>query len=288
MSVMSLPTGSALGGAFESLAARVAMASKKHTNMQVPDDPGLGQMLRRMDSAALSEPLVALRGFDGPPVEADVDSGRVNRLVGGVRTRATLRRSDAVIEVITIVLEESSGGPVTMNVLQTVPWDLAEQQEAEPVGSDDAVAVLGDLVRRLGVPQKTVFAATGIRKSTFNTWTRPHAPRPRVDSQGRLWELAHVTAEIEALLGGPVRPWLLANQRRQRLLQDGDFDALLLQATAETLPAQSASVAHAAAFAVGAEHQPGPVDSVDDDAAAAQVRMRRGTPATPGRRRPRT
>jgi hypothetical protein len=292
VTVMSLPTGSALGGDYEALAARVAIASNKHTSMQAPDDPGLGQMLQRMDIAALSEPLVALRGFDGPQVRSHADESRSARLAQGTQTLATLRESDAMLGVITIVLEESVSGPVTMNVVQTIPWDPTEQIGAEPSGSDDAVAVVRDLVSRLGVPQKAVFAATGIRKSTYNTWTKPHAPRPRVDSQGRLWELAQVTAELEALLDGPVRPWLLADPDRLLHLRAGDFDSLVHDATAENPPARSASVAHAAAFAVGAEHQPGPDsgaddDDDDDDDAMVRVRVRKSTPATAGRRRPR-
>lgn len=129
----------------------------------------------------------------------------------------------------------------------------AAADDASVSGHDDAVAVVDGLTTRLDLSVRDVLAAAGIRRSTFYTWKAPEARRPRAFSQGRLWSLAQAVEDLEELVGGSLRGWLLADPARLPMLRRGEFDALLRRAE----PAASAEVrgapAYPAAYGVGGD-----------------------------------
>jgi hypothetical protein len=134
--------------------------------------------------------------------------------------------------------------------------------------TDDAVAVIAQLVDRLGVPFRDVIAAAGIKKSTFYSWKLPHSPRPRLSSQGQLWALVQTVDDLDETLGGGIRRWLRMDAHRRTLLKAGNFGGLLALVTADR--PRPASAEYVAAYAVGG----------DRDASAPEL-----TPRAPVRRK---
>ncbi len=140
-------------------------------------------------------------------------------------------------------------------------WTQAFDPEPEDTGEDDvtdqddAVGVVEALAAKLGLPVRDVLKAAGIKRSSFYSWKKPGAPRPRVASQGRLWTLAQTVEDVDETTGGNVRKWLLARDARRLQLVHGEFDRLLAEATAErSTPGIRAEPTWAATFGAGAEH----------------------------------
>lgn len=250
MTLALAPTGSALGD-LEQLCAHDAAIAKLHTRPRSVEDPALRDALERFDSA-LTTPICDRTWL-----------------------RATTRLSETFL---------FGWGTAFFDVVSTgiQQADQAETGVADPVaGQDDAVSVVEDLTARLGLPGKDVLIAAGISKSTFHTWKKPkgaRVPRPRVASQGRLWALAQAVEDLEELLGGGLRGWLLADTTRVRLLRRGDFNALLRAAEPPASSAAASAPAHAAAYAVGG-------DRTDPEVTEVAVVRRRGLPAAPAARR---
>jgi hypothetical protein len=247
------PTGSALGD-FEQLFAHDAAIAKLHTRPRSVEDPALRDALEHFDTA-LTTPIC-----------------------DRTRRRATTGLPETFL---------FGWGTTSFDVVSTITKQADQARQAgigiaDPVaGRDDAVSVVEDLTARLGLPEKDVLTAAGISKSTFHTWKKPKGakvPRPRVASQGRLWALAQAVEDLEELLDGGLRGWLLADATRVRLLRAGDFDALLRAAEPPASLATAGAPAYAAAYAVGG-------DRTDPEVTEVAVVRRRSLPAAPVARR---
>lgn len=94
-------------------------------------------------------------------------------------------------------------------------------------GGNDAAACVQDLAAALQLPVKTVLKIAGIKHRTFYSWLDQPDVRPRLASQGRLWELAQVVADLRAELGLNLVMWLHGSPDRLRLLHSGEFDVLV-------------------------------------------------------------
>lgn len=86
-----------------------------------------------------------------------------------------------------------------------------------------------DVVRaELGLSQKEMFEATGIKKRTFHSWrNKPPGTRPRIASQGRFWSLVDALEDLRETVDRPVAQWIRGDRRRLRALLDGRFDELV-------------------------------------------------------------
>lgn len=94
-----------------------------------------------------------------------------------------------------------------------------------------AVEAVEDISNWLGVPAADVFRATGVRKRTYQEWKKSGTRRPRRSSEGRLWELHQLAADLVETLGlMGVRSWFKQDPDRSRLLRAGEFDRLASQA----------------------------------------------------------
>lgn len=267
------------------------------------DDPGLREVLGRFEDAALGAPLAALRSLrrDRPGTTAGADGdGTLPPLTRDPAARGVGAAKAVLVGVVTLGLWGPVTAPIAVRITRTTPWDESaapteraggpDSAEPEPAGApatDDAVRAVQDLTARLGVARAVVLDAVGISTSTFHTWTQGHSPRPRLASQGRLWELVRIVDGIEAVAGVPVRPWLLADPARVRRLRNGEFDALAAEASAGALPDRASAPGYAAAYAVGAD-----LDAARDqddlppaEAGPARARTRTAATATAGRRR---
>jgi hypothetical protein len=249
------PTGSALGD-YEQLTSREATSTARHTRLRQVEDPVLRAALGYFEDA-LTEPMSALA---------------VLRSVTGLNQTYVLDGGQAVYGVVSPLADQR-----TVNV--PVAPALPDTPDVPAVtGQDDAVLVVEQLVARLGLPLRDVLAAAGVNRSTFYNWRSPAAPRPRVASQGQLWALAQTVADLDELLAGDVRGWLLADPSRVQLLKSGAFTALLRAAEPPVPASRGAAPAYAAAYAVGG-------DRLDPEVTDVAVVRRRALPAAGEARR---
>jgi transcriptional regulator with XRE-family HTH domain len=104
-----------------------------------------------------------------------------------------------------------------------------------PLGAASAVAVILELVAKLGLSQREILSAAGIRKRTFMDWQKNPSRQPRLASQADLWALAQSFEVIAECLGGDLQRWLKADPERIKLLRRGAHRDLARLATrAET------------------------------------------------------
>jgi len=212
-------TGGVLGG-YERIASREIGVSQKHTQITTLADPKLRAALE-IFANALTEPLAVFRSL--------VDAHMTN-----LSLKVWKDSIQALAPKITLLFEGSS--QVQLSSWITQDW-LVESllpedrfvQLSPPVtkGSDDAVTSLLSISSRLGLPIRDVVEIAGISRSSFYSWRSPTAPRPRLSSQGRLWELAQLVEDLEELIEAPLRHWLLANPQRRTDLLQGNFHKVL-------------------------------------------------------------
>jgi hypothetical protein len=123
-----------------------------------------------------------------------------------------------------------------VNLLGSALWLATPYIFIDTVGDDqpdvdetsDVVNAFEQIRAQLGLTQKEMFTATRIRKRTFHSWAdKPAGSRPRVASQGRLWELADAVDDLRNTLDQPLGRWLRGDKRRLDALLDGRFDDLV-------------------------------------------------------------
>lgn len=243
MTLALAPTGSSLGD-YEQIAAHNATVTARHTRLWTVDAT-LRDTLGHFDDT-ITAPMAAV---------------------------AMLRAGTGLTE--TFVIER---GTAFYDVVSTIAKKAADELPGGVAGNDDAVTVAEDLARRVGVPVNVVLAAAGISRSTYYSWKKPAAPRPRVASQGRLWALAQTVEDLEELLGGSPRGWLLADPTRLELLSNGNFDELLRTAEPSPAPRTTGAPAYAGAYGIGG-------DRTDPETTEVAVpRLRKVSSAQPARR----
>jgi len=94
-----------------------------------------------------------------------------------------------------------------------------------------AVEAVQDVADWLGLPVADVLAASRIRKRTYHAWKKG-TRRPRLASQGELWELRQLAADLVETMGMKgARTWVGQPTVRD-LLRTGDVDALANRAYA--------------------------------------------------------
>ena len=243
---LARPTGSSLGD-YEQLAAHDATVAARHTRLRAVGDPTLRDTLVHFEDT----------------ISASMATVAMLRARAGLTETFLVEHGTTFFDVVSTITEQAAD-------------DLDDEAPSSVAGNDDAVSLVEGLAARLGVPVGVILAAAGISKSTFHTWkpTTGKAPRPRVASQGRLWALAQAVEDLEELLGGSPRGWLLADQRRLALLRRGEFDALVRAAEPPPSPRVADAPAYAAAYAVGG-------DRTGDEVTEVAVVHRRTLPAAP-------
>lgn len=89
--------------------------------------------------------------------------------------------------------------------------------------------VFDSLRSELGVTQKDLFTATGVKHRTYHSWkSKPAGSRTRRESVGRLFHLADSVADIREALGNvDLAAWLRASDVRYEALLEGRFDDLV-------------------------------------------------------------
>ncbi|WP_328436251.1 hypothetical protein OHA71_49185 [Streptomyces sp. NBC_00444] len=93
-----------------------------------------------------------------------------------------------------------------------------------------AVAELQDL---LGFTQQEVLQAAGVSKRSFQNWRKGSVEHVRAASIGRLWELYALVQDLTEIKGiSGLQHWLAQDKTRKKALREGEFDTLMLQASA--------------------------------------------------------
>jgi hypothetical protein len=165
-------------------------------------------------------------------------ASNVGRIIGAHARTMRVFLSGSGTELLSQVLKTTIVGTVSGALVETFADQAAEESVGvRPRPVDDAVELIQRLTELLGVPLKDVLAAAGIRPRTYHSWRKPNAPKPRVGSQGHLWQLADSVADLSEHVGGDVRAWLHGRPERLRLLRAGELDELMSLRTAEQLEA---------------------------------------------------
>lgn len=108
-------------------------------------------------------------------------------------------------------------------------------------GTADPLAVFDRLQIELGVTQRDLLAATGIKRRTYYSWKKPNTPRPRPASLGALWHLADAMVDLREEIGRPVAAWLHALPEREAALREGRFENLVDLAAGMPRPSERAT-----------------------------------------------
>lgn len=141
------------------------------------------------------------------------------------------------------------------DVAQLLAWLTEVTAPTAPADLDVVDTIVG-LTIRLGVPQATIFEATGISKRTFHHWKKNRATTPRAGSAGSLWSLVRATADLEEHLETKsVAIWLREHPDRLAALKAGNFRRLVDEATG-ALAIDPKSVAHREAGFIDAAADP--------------------------------
>lgn len=114
--------------------------------------------------------------------------------------------------------------------------------EAPRVDPDtaDALTVFERIRDELGVTQKDLLAATGIKRRTFYSWKDTSTPRPRPSSLGRLWNLADALVDLREVLERPIAAWLHSSPERLAAFKEGRFEEIVDSAVAMPHPTEKA------------------------------------------------
>lgn len=107
-------------------------------------------------------------------------------------------------------------------------------------GTPNALAVFDRVQKALGVTQKDLLSATGIKRRTFYSWKDPSTPRPRPSSLGRLWHLVDALEDLRETLDRPVAAWLHSSSERMAAFRAGRFEYLVDLAVTLPKPAKKA------------------------------------------------
>lgn len=205
------------------------------------------------------------------PVLRDVlpafDDALLDEMVDPALTRPAELLSAALaggLETIKVVL--SARGTVLLLTTSAVdPHELPAR---------DAVMFVAGV---LGVPQRDVLKTAGIAQRTFHTWGKV-VRQPRLNSQGRLWELVQLAEDLREVLGDRLPLWMRAPGRRA-LLADPDPQQLLSQALLETTTGPTGA-RRLLSSAVGSEPTGGVASDVTRaDAPAGSTRTSRPGPS---------
>lgn len=129
-----------------------------------------------------------------------------------------------------------------MNVLGATPWlELPISYIGVPAATEhvdemsDIVEAFERIRAELGLTQREMFSATGIKKRTYHSWKRkPLGTRPRVSSQGRFWRLVDAVEDLHDTVDRPLGQWIRGDRRRLSALFDGRFDDLVDLAVNQT------------------------------------------------------
>jgi len=157
--------------------------------------------------------------------------------------------------------------------------DLTESEASVEDGTGSAEAAVRRVHMRLGLPLTDICLAADIAWRTFQSWT-PQT-RPRVASQGRLWQLVQFTDDLRDLLHGEAdsAQWVRAHPEVRQLIVDGQFNAVLDLLLTE----RARQGRYADSGAIGADEDT--IAAPDDiTMAPPQGKMRRRTGATLSRR----
>jgi hypothetical protein len=122
-----------------------------------------------------------------------------------------------------------------MNVLGPVPWLVAPFSYIDASAESGHVDEMSDILEafdciraELGLTQKEMFSATGIKKRTYHSWKRkPLGSRPRVSSQGQFWRLADALEDLRDTVDRPLDKWIRGDRQRLDALLGGRFDQLV-------------------------------------------------------------
>ncbi|WP_132935619.1 hypothetical protein [Mycobacteroides abscessus] len=107
----------------------------------------------------------------------------------------------------------------------------------EASGATEVLTIFERIRLELGLTQREMFTATGIRKRTYHSWRRkPLSAKLRVASLGRFWRLVDAVEDLDDTLDRPLDQWIRGDQLRMEALLGGRFDVLVDLAVNRPMP----------------------------------------------------
>lgn len=110
--------------------------------------------------------------------------------------------------------------------------DLSIEATGPESPTADIIAAVNTVTHALGVAERDVLAAAGIRDRTYYHWKRNPSTTPRSGSQANLWGVVSSVAGIVAQLDDLTPRWLRADPDRLELFISGQHARLALLAAA--------------------------------------------------------
>lgn len=128
-----------------------------------------------------------------------------------------IRSAQAVDKILVHVRTGARGAVETFDL----GW-VTEPVAPADIGDSAAEPALRRTAELIGLPLRDTCIAAGIAWRTFQSWTP--ATRPRVASQGRLWQLVHLAQNLDTLLDGAAAQWIAANPDVRTMIMEGRFE----------------------------------------------------------------
>lgn len=225
----------------------------------------------RQDLVALpDEPASGVDSWEPTPVN-------VTRTTPALRDLFELFASslDPVTELDRVRFVHSADGDATDFVAfsQASVTFIQLKESSSVVGAfSDVIQTFERLQVELGVTQRDLFRATGIKHRTFHSWAKKSTDsRPRLSSVGQLWLLADAVDDLRESVEGSVNKWIHAKPDRLEMLRAGRFDDLV---NAAVVGSRAGSLSAARSTYTGlAPDVELPVVKSDDRPASVKVRQ---------------
>lgn len=160
--------------------------------------------------------------LDGAPAYVGASSK-----IGGA-TDPFMDEASSVVRLVDRVMRDA--GVIRVIRSADATYSLVLVDTAPSLSSDDmdAVDAVSYLKNCLGVSQRAIEQATGIKHRTLQHWKKHPGAKPRAGSLGGLWTLMSAVEDLNNYLGEkPIAVWLKERPGRLESLKAGQFRRLV-------------------------------------------------------------
>ena len=160
--------------------------------------------------------------LDGTPAYVGASSQ-----IGGA-VDSFMDEASPVVRLVDRVLRDAGVARVIRSVDAAYARVLVDTAPGPSSDEMDAVDAVSYLRSCLGVSQRAIEQATGIKHRTLQYWKKNPEAKPRAGSLGQLWTLLSAVEDLNNYLGDkPVAVWLKERPGRLESLKAGQFRRLV-------------------------------------------------------------
>lgn len=105
---------------------------------------------------------------------------------------------------------------------------LRQQPYLDAAAKDPVLLAFAKIRDQLGLTDKDICKAAGIRHRKYNAWKyrKPLSLRPRAAQPQQFWQLVDTVEQLQTLVDGPLDEWIAADPQRLKTLRAGQFQDL--------------------------------------------------------------